>query len=235
VDGRAVTIDLWTVDLDVDSAAVSALLDLLSGEERVRAARMRTTESRLRFVVAHGALRAILARYVGVPASQVAIETSEAGKPFLADGRVSFNLTHSESVAVCAVGQDARIGVDVERIRSMPDADAIVRRYFAPGEAREYESLPPGDRTAAFFSTWTRKEAFVKAIGDGLSCPLDSFEVEIAPGVSAPRIVTDQTHGAWYIRSFDPAPGYAGAVSCDRPIDTLQQFVFGEDTCAMRR
>lgn len=225
------TVHLWTVDLDLDVSIVSSLLNVLSGDERVRAARMRTTESRLRFIVAHGALRAILARYVGVPAASIRLESSEAGKPFVAGASLSFNLTHSEAIAVCAISPDGRIGVDVEHIRPMPDADAIVTRYFAPGEAREYASLPSVQRPAAFFSTWTRKEAFVKAIGDGLSCPLRSFEVEIAPSAIDPRIVTDPARGEWYLRSFEPAPGYAGAVACDNPIDELQHFTFDDIAC----
>ncbi|MGH9310893.1 MAG: 4'-phosphopantetheinyl transferase family protein [Vicinamibacterales bacterium] len=225
------TVHLWTVDLDRDVSIVSALLDVLSGDERVRAARMRTTESRLRFIVAHGALRAILARYAGVSASAIRLESSDTGKPFVADASISFNLTHSEGIAVCAISPDGRIGVDVERIRPLPDADAIVTRYFAPGEASEYASLPPAQRPAAFFSTWTRKEAFVKAIGDGLTCPLRSFEVEIAPAAIDPRIVTDPARGEWYLRSFEPAPGYAGAVACDNPIDQLQHFAFDDVAC----
>jgi 4'-phosphopantetheinyl transferase len=225
------TVHLWRVDLDPETSVVSSLLNVLSGDERVRAARMRTTESRLRFIVAHGALRTILARYVGVSASSIRLESSEAGKPFVPDASVSFNLTHSEAIAVCAISQDGCIGVDVERIRPMPDADAIVTRYFAPGEAREYASLPAPERTAAFFSTWTRKEAFVKAIGDGLTCPLRSFEVDVAPSVTNPRIVTDPARGDWYLRSFEPAPGYAGAVACDRPIDALQHFAFDDIAC----
>jgi 4'-phosphopantetheinyl transferase len=233
MDRHAMTVHLWTVDLDADVSTVSSLLNLLSGDERVRAARMRTTESRLRFIVAHGALRAILARYVGLPASSIRLESSETGKPFVVDGSISFNLSHSEAIAVCAISPDGRIGVDVECIRPMPDADAIVARYFAPGEAREYASLPPAQRVAAFFSTWTRKEAFVKAIGDGLSCPLRSFEVEIAPAAIDPRIVVDPTRGGWYLRSFEPAPGYAGAVACDNPIDTLQHFAFDDIACTV--
>ena len=226
-------VHLWTVDLDAATSMVASLLNVLSGDERVRAARMRTTESRLRFIVAHGALRTILARYVGVPASSIRFESSDAGKPFVADAPVSFNLTHSEAIAVCAISQGGCIGVDVERIRPVSDADAIVTRYFAPGEASEYASLPAPDRSAAFFSTWTRKEAFVKAIGDGLTCPLRSFEVDVAPSAANPRIVTDPARGDWYLRSFEPAPGYVGAVACDRPIDELQHFAFDDIACTV--
>jgi 4'-phosphopantetheinyl transferase len=228
------TVHLWTIDLDLEPAGVSSLLNLLSGEERVRAARMRTTELRLRFIAAHGALRAILARYLGTPASSIRLESSDAGKPFVPGGSVSFNLTHSEAIALCAVAPEGRIGVDVERIRPVADADTIAARYFAPGEAREYAALPRDLRTAAFFATWTRKEAFVKGLGDGLSCPLDSFEVDIAPASVAPRVTADAACGTWHLRSFEPAPGYVGAVACDAPIDELQHLAFDGIACAAR-
>jgi 4'-phosphopantetheinyl transferase len=223
------TVHLWTIDLDTPDG-VSFFVGLLSGAERVRAARLRTTELRLRFIVAHGALRAILAAYTGMSASAIRLETMAAGKPFVPGARVSFNLSHSDGLAVCAVTTDGRIGVDVERVRPVADADSIVKRYFANGEAREYASLSPANRTAAFFSTWTRKEAFVKAIGDGLLCPLDCFEVDIAPTAAEPRIAINADRGEWHLRSFEPAPGYVGAVACDRPIGAFQRFDFDEQS-----
>jgi 4'-phosphopantetheinyl transferase len=225
-------VHVWTIDLDAEPAAITALLGSLSGEERARAARLRTTELRLRFVVAHGALRAILSRYLETPAASIRLETTSAGKPFVCDSHIGFNLSHSDGVALCAVTLDAQIGVDVERIRPVPDADAIVRRYFAAGEARAYTVMPPPDRTPAFFSIWTRKEAFVKAIGDGLQCPLDSFEVDGTPSAAEPGITIDPTRGAWYLRAFAPAPGYIAAVACDVPIDSFERFEFTDGISA---
>jgi 4'-phosphopantetheinyl transferase len=223
-------VHVWTIDLDAEPGSVSSLLGFLSGSERVRAARLRTSELRLRFIVAHGALRAILARYTGAAPTAIRLETTPAGKPFLPGDPVSFNLSHSDGLAVCALAIEGQVGVDVERIRLVPDADAIVKRYFAPAEAREYTALETVDRTAAFFSTWTRKEAFVKAIGDGLQCPLDSFEVDIAPSCSQPRIAGNACRGEWYLRSFEPAPGYTAAVAVDRPIAAFHCFDFHEQS-----
>ncbi|MGH9373015.1 MAG: 4'-phosphopantetheinyl transferase family protein [Vicinamibacterales bacterium] len=227
------TIHLWTIDLDADPVSLGSFLNLLSGDERVRAARLRTTELRLRFVIAHGALRAILARYVGIAAAAIRLDVTASGKPFVPGAPVTFNLSHSEGLAVCAVAPGRHIGVDVERLRPVPDADSIVQRYFAPGEARGYAALPAMERVAAFFSTWTRKEAFVKAIGDGLQVPLDSFEVDIAPSEVEPRIAMDASRGAWHLRSFEPAPGYAGAVACDGPIGSIRRFAFDEQSLDM--
>ncbi len=141
---------------------------------------------------------------------------------------MSFNLSHSDGLAVCAVAREGQLGVDVERVRRIVDADAIVTRFFAAGEARRYAALAPADRDAAFFSAWTRKEAFVKAIGDGLQCPLGSFEVDISPAAAWSPGLSCRTAGPWQLRSFEPAAGYTGAVACDRPIRALERFTFGD-------
>ena len=179
---------------------VSSLLDMLSGDERVRAARFRTTELRKRFVVAHGALRTILSGYLGIPPAAVRFDTSGSGKPYVPGARLIFNLSRSEGFALCAITVAGQVGVDIERLRPVDDEDAIVHRYFAPGEMRQYESVRSPERTAAFFSTWTRKEAFVKALGCGLSRPLQEIDVCAAPE-------------GWQVRSFVPGPGLVGAVA----------------------
>ena len=229
-DGRRVArgvVHVWVTRLDVDPRCVSSLLDVLSGEERVRAARLRTTELRLRFITAHGALRWILSRYLDKAAEAIRFETATLGKPHVA-GPVSFNLSHSDDLAVVAVTENGRIGVDVERIRPMPDADDLVKRFFTPGEAQQYAAAPPLDRSATFFSTWTRKEAFLKATGVGLQQPLNSFEVDGAPSATCPRLVVlgaampDAPRFA--LRSFTPQPGYAAAVALDSRIDVVEFF-----------
>lgn len=222
----AATIDLWTIDLDAGPAAGGALLEVLSGEERSRAARLRTSALRLRFIAAHGALRTILGRYLEVAPGALRIETTAAGKPFVRDTRLAFNLSHSDGLALCAIGWGGRIGIDVERLSPLPDADGIVARYFAKDEAARYEALPSELRLAAFFSLWTRKEAFVKAIGDGLQCPLASFEVDIDPATPSPKIVCPTHGGDWHLRSLSPAAGYIAAVARDRAIAACEHFLF---------
>jgi 4'-phosphopantetheinyl transferase len=227
------TIHVWTIDLDAAAARVPSLLRLLSGEERARAARLRTTELRLRFVVAHGALRLILARYLNVEPAAIRVETTTFGKPFVADSSMSFNLSHSDGLAVCALTTNAQVGIDVERIRPVTDADGIATRYFAAGEARQYASFARTDRPAAFFSTWTRKEAFLKATGLGLQRALDSFEVEVAPEATAPWLVLNsstETTEHWHLRSFEPRPEYVAAVALDREIRELEFFDWAAET-----
>jgi 4'-phosphopantetheinyl transferase len=222
------TVHVWTVALDDDPGSVPALLKLLSGEERVRAARLRTTELRVRFIAAHGAFRRVLARYLDTAADAIRFEQTAFGKPFVAGTPVSFNLSHSDGLALCAITVDGQIGVDVERIRPVTDADDIVKRYFAPLEASEYARLPASERPATFFSTWTRKEAFLKATGLGLQRPLDSFEVEVTPGATLPKLTitsgSSSSEPTFCLRSFTPRTGYAAAIALDRVIDAVEFF-----------
>ena len=140
------SIHIWTIALDEEPAMVSSLLEMLSGDERVRAARFRTTELRKRFVVAHGALRTILSGYLGIPPAAVRFDTSGSGKPYVPGAGLTFNLSRSEGLALCAITVAGQVGVDIERLRPVDDEDAIVHRYFAPGEMRQYRS---GEKSGA--------------------------------------------------------------------------------------
>jgi 4'-phosphopantetheinyl transferase len=226
------SIHVWTIPLDETPQTVASLLDVLSGEERVRAARFRTTQLRVRFVVAHGALRTILSGYLGIEPNAVRFGATEEGKPYVAEGGLTFNLSHSDGLALCAITVAGQIGVDVERLRPIDDADAIVHRYFAPGEVRQYQATRVPDRTAAFFSTWTRKEAYVKAVGSGLSCNLMAFEVEVSPSAVCPRLTVLDAASDWSLRSFTPRPQYIAAVALDRDIEALEFFEWSADAIA---
>jgi 4'-phosphopantetheinyl transferase len=220
------TVHVWTINLDAEPAAVCSLLELLSGEERARAARFRTTQLRLRFIVGRGALRSILSRYLGVPPGQLRIETTTSGKPFIPGSELSFNLSHSDALAVCGVTAGGQLGIDIEHMRRVEDADSIVQRYFAPNELKQYEACRPAVRPAAFFSAWTRKEAFVKATGLGLQRELNSFEVDLSPQATCPRIALGPAaeNETWSLRSFAPSPQYIAAVALDREIEALEFF-----------
>jgi len=217
------TVRVWTIDLDEEPALASTLLPCLSGEERVRASRFRTTAHRLRFIVAHGALRHILSIHTGVRPGQVSLGSTATGKPFVAGSGLAFNLSHSDGLAICAVTPEGEIGADVERIRPIDDADSLVERFFAADERRQYQAIEPRDRLATFYSIWTRKEAFVKATGAGLNRELQSFEVEVAPEASEPRLTSlSDPPGRWSLRAFVPRSGYVAAVALDRTIGALE-------------
>ena len=218
------TVRVWTIDLDEEPALASTLLACLSGEERVRASRFRTTEHRLRFIVAHGALRHILSVHVGVAARpDFARRPPPRASPSSPASPLAFNLSHSEGLAICAVTPEGEIGADVECIRPIDDADSLVERFFAADERRQYQAIEPRDRVATFYSIWTRKEAFVKATGAGLNRELQSFEVEASLEATQPRLTSlSDPAGRWSLRAFVPRSGYIGAVALDRSIGALE-------------
>ncbi len=215
---------VWRLSLDEASASgLERLEDLLSPAERERARRFRVPADRDRFVLGRGGLRAILGRYTGVEPRTLEFDTGAHGKPGLvgpgSDSGVAFNLSHSDGWALLAFARDRRIGVDVERIREVSDGQ-IARRFFAPGETAALEASPPEERPSAFFACWTRKEAVAKALGRGLSLPLDDFEVSVRPDEPARLIACGAEMGdpsAWFLRSFDVGGGYEAAIAIVGP------------------
>ena len=148
----------------------------------------------------------------------IELEYGPHGKPALAPrfgAALKFNVSHCDEIAAYTFALDREIGVDVETVRAMPDADEIAARFFARGENEAYLGLDPRDRPLGFFNCWTRKEAFIKALGDGLSYPLARFEVSLVPGEPARIVRVEATSGdycGWTLHGFAPAPGMVGAV-----------------------
>ena len=215
-------IHVWiihTTDAALDAPDRSEILD---PAERARASRLRSELDRRRFVRRRVALREILARYTGVAAGDLRFTTNAWGRPELAAQggafALRFNTSRSGAIAVVGVSAAGRIGLDVEQLRVVDDAQAIAARFFAPAEAAALAALPATERSEAFMNAWTRKEAIVKGLGGGLSIPLDSFEVSLGPGDPAsirrwgvPGAADDR----WQILSFTPVPGYVAALALD--------------------
>ncbi|HEX9349514.1 MAG TPA: 4'-phosphopantetheinyl transferase superfamily protein [Gemmatimonadales bacterium] len=198
--------------------AVRASAALLSDAERHRARRFAFDRDASRFIVARARLRELLAARLGVRAEAVEFEYGAYGKPALsrrfADSDLHFNVSHCDDVAAYAFSRGQAIGIDVEAVREISDADDIAACYFSRHENATYRSLEPGDRPLGFFNCWTRKEAFVKASGDGLSMPLDRFDVTLAPGEPAKVLRVENAPGdssGWRLDSFCPAAGYVAA------------------------
>lgn len=199
--------------------AVRTSWEVLSAAERDRAERFAFARDRRRFVVARAELRRLLGARLGAAPEEVDLGYGACGKPALAgrfaDSGLRFNLSHRDDVAVYALSSAGEIGVDVEAVRVIDDADSIAARIFSPRENEAYLALDPADRPLGFFNCWTRKEAFVKATGDGLSRPLDGFDVSLAPGDPARILRVDETPGedcGWRMESFSPATGFVAAV-----------------------
>jgi len=212
-------IDVVVTRLEVKAEAVHASAALLSDAERQRASRFAFDRDRNRFIVARARLRELLAKRLGVAPESIELEYGTHGKPALARGRpgpdLRFNVSHSEDVAVYAFSRGREIGIDIEAIRVIRDADDIATRFFSRRENEAYVALDSRDRPLGFFNCWTRKEAFIKALGDGLYYPLDCFDVSLAPGEPAKILRVQDTPGdecGWCLSSFSPAPGFVAAV-----------------------
>lgn len=187
-------------------------------DERMRAERFHFEEDRKRFIICRGILRTILGHYLGVEPSWVQFCYGKNKKPALANttfkGEIHFNLSHSEGLALYAFNRNREIGVDIEYIRDIPEIEQIAKRFFSERENAVFQILPKSKKREALFNCWTRKEAFVKAMGDGLSWPLDRFDVSLVPDEPArvQRIEGDSRAASqWSIDDLKPAPGYTAA------------------------
>jgi len=210
--------------LDVEAEAVCASAAMLSDTERQRAGRFAFDRDRRRFIVARAGLRRLLSARLGVRPESIELTCGACGKPAVArrfaDTDLRFNASHSEDVAVCAFAFGREIGVDVEAVRVIPGADEIASSFFSRRENEAYLALDPCDRPLGFFNCWTRKEAFIKALGDGLSHPLDRFDVSLTPDEPAKILRVESTPGddcGWTLHGFSPGLGFVGAI-------VLQEF-----------
>jgi 4'-phosphopantetheinyl transferase len=213
-------IDVVVTRLAAAPEAVRASAALLSDAERHRARRFAFDRDARRFIVARARLRELLAARLGVGAESIELEYGAHGKPALArrfaDADLHFNVSHCDDVATYAFSRGHAVGIDLEAVRVISDADDIAARYFSRRENTTYRTLTPRDRPVGFFNCWTRKEAFVKALGDGLSIPLDRFDVTLAPGEPARVLRVENTPGdrsGWRLDSFSPATGYVAAIA----------------------
>lgn len=209
-------VHLWRIALECGDAALSRLHECLADDERQRAERFYFESDRRHFIAGRGAMRTILARYLALAPEQVPFRYTNYGKPMLEGiNPLRFNLTHSHGLALLAVTVGREIGVDVERIRDNLEGELLAERFFSSREAAELRSLPAELRREAFFHCWTRKEAYIKAAGKGLSLPLDCFEVTLRPGEAAMLAAThDDPNEAkrWSMRSLIPSEGYVAAL-----------------------
>lgn len=209
-------VHIYSASLQCPPEKVQALHALLSPEEGARAARFQLPSHRTRYVVSHGLLRTILGAYLRVPAAEIVFTQNQWGKPSLAGAALWFNMSHSGERAIYALARESRLGIDLEWIRPVSDYAAIAARYFSEAEAGQVLGAAPEARLHAFYNCWTRKEAYIKALGLGLSAPLDTFQVTVLPGDPARFVTIDGDSGQaaqWSLFDLRPAPGYAGALA----------------------
>lgn len=209
-------VHVWKISLEGDDARVRQLRQFLDGDELARADRFAFDHLRRRFIISHAGARMVLGSIAGRDPAMLRFEIGPHGKPSLIDcADVTFSLSHSGELALVAVARGRQLGVDIERTeRKMPE-DKFVERFFSPGEVARYLSLPADQRVEAFFNCWTRKEAYIKARGEGLSRPLDSFDVSLAPGDPPALLSVKDVPGEparWRMHSLDAGPDYAAAL-----------------------
>lgn len=219
---------VWRIELDCATRTVAALSVTLSLEERRRADRFRSIELRERWTVAHAALRFVLARYARCEPSDLVFKLGEHGKPTLTKPvvEIPFNFCHTGNVALVGISGGGRVGIDAETLRPDVEIEELSGQFFAAAEAAEIHALPPDERLAAFFTCWCRKEAFVKALGNGLSMPLNRFQVSVNVGETARVLWADgEDVNKWSL--FDISePGTAAALIIEGPVPVLRRFDF---------
>lgn len=228
-------IDVWIVSLletDNSPESIRAAISCLSAAEQARAARFAFDRDRRRFALGRGAVRNILASYLGCTPTEIAFAYGEFGKPRL-DGKhaaagLQFNASGSGDVAVCAVRSETSVGIDIEQLREACDPD-VVRYALSQVERTEFERIAAEEQPTAFYRAWTRKEAYLKAVGCGLSRPLASIAVNVTPG-DPPRLIHDDHSAAetanWSFADLDPAPGWVGTLVSEGPPQPVRMLVW---------
>jgi 4'-phosphopantetheinyl transferase len=209
-------VHIWSVDLGRLPVELAELAAALTPDEQDRAGRYRAAKARDQFVACRGLLRRVLGGYTRTDPRAVPITYHQAGKPVLASAAVEFNLTHTDGLALIAVGH-RRLGIDVERLRVIPDADGLVERFFSPVELAAYRAVAADRRPAAFLRGWTCKEALIKAVGTGVLA-LEGFDVELDP--DRPPAVLAVRHAAfvgtrWAVGVWEPAAGFVAALAVE--------------------
>ncbi|PHN08618.1 4'-phosphopantetheinyl transferase family protein [Flavilitoribacter nigricans] len=223
-------VHLWKVELTVPAPTLDHYQTIIAQEEKERAAKFYFEKDRHQYIVGRARLRLLLGRYLDLAPQAVRFEFNQFGKPnFPNEQGLQFNISHSGGLAVMGFTRDAAIGVDLEKINPNIEVKLIASRFFAEVEKRQILALPTERQASAFYRCWTSKEAFIKAHGQGLSLPLDQFEVEIHPDRKAalknvhwePELVE-----SWSIIDFVPEDGFVGAVMCDTTIERVRCYSY---------
>jgi 4'-phosphopantetheinyl transferase len=215
-------VHVWRASLDLPSWRLQPFYPTLADDEHKRASQFHFRKDRERFMVRRGILRAILGRYLKSDPGQLRFCYGPQGKPALSPESATlplrFNLSHSDGIALFAVTSNRELGIDIEYVSADLAEEAIAEQFFSPREAAVLKALTGWKRREAFFACWTRKEAYIKARGEGLTFPLDRFEVSLVPGEPAALLYTQddpQEVSRWSLRELYPAPGYKAALAVE--------------------
>ena len=215
-------VHLWVVPLVISAEESSYFKSILSLDEQERAGRFRKSRDARRYVAARGSLRSLLGAYLAIEPDRLQFAYDAFGKPRVAGEEtltsMRFSVSHSDDLALFGFARGHKNGVDVERIRRDIDVEDLAARYFSPNEFKKLRSLPADQQREAFYCGWTRKEAYLKGRGEGLSFPLDRVEVNLTPGEPAMILKASGDRDVsrrWIVQHLSPAPGYIGAAAVE--------------------
>jgi 4'-phosphopantetheinyl transferase len=233
-DGIEITEDeaqVWRASLDQDAKVIANLAALLSQDERQRAVRYHRPVDRDRFIVGRGILRMVLSAYLALAPGQLQFTYNEYGKPAVSDDQndraLNFNLSHSAGLALYAFTRGRVVGIDIEYIREDFATLDIAEHFFSKDEVRSLKAAPACLRAEAFFNCWSRKESYIKAIGMGVSYPLDGFTVSLAPDVAPALLKVDADEREptrWQMYEIKAGEGYAASLIVEKPPIALKQW-----------
>lgn len=230
---RLTNVQIWVKDLDLPLEQVQNLEKTLSEDEKERARRFRFAEHRRRFIAARGWVREILGRYLNLAPQDVRFEYNAKGKPMLCSSlrerSLQFNVSHSQELALYGFAKSQRIGVDLEYIRTVKDLEHLAQRFFCSSEVALLKTLPSPEREKAFFQMWTAKEAYLKAIGEGIGGGLNQVEVLLASGqVQGLKSIAgdEQVANQWRLWSFFPKPDYVATIAVEDVDQALSLELF---------
>ena len=220
-------IDVWPIQLTAPDPTVERLAGVLSPEEGARMSRFHFDHLKRSYLLSTGALRVLLGRYLGTDPLLIRFQLGQKGKPRVSGQRLCFNASHSGSLALFAFTMGCELGIDVEQIRRDFETQSVAERFFSTAEREALARIPLERRHVAFFHCWTRKEAFVKAKGDGLFLPLDQFDVSLDPGQRAQLLETrpdGEERNRWSLSALEAGPQYAGALVMEGPAIKLVNY-----------
>lgn len=224
-------VHVWKSLLDFDDESIAAFFNLLSDDEIQIALRFRFDCHRKQYIASHGLLRSILCEYIRIEPQFLTFRTNQYGKPRLSSNRnisdIRFNISHSHKLCVIAVAKELEIGIDIEFIHRDINFLEIAKSVFSKNDLATYRSMPENVQKIVFFRCWTRKEAYLKAKGKGLSPNLDQLEVCFLHSESDGILSSADSPGKdkyWHLFDITPFPGYTGALSTEGKPDNIKYF-----------
>jgi 4'-phosphopantetheinyl transferase len=217
---------VWRADLALNECFQNSFLKLLSPDEKNRAKKFRFAKDSQNFIVARGILRSLISKYLEINPAEVSFRYSDFGKPSIANNHsLQFNISHSQNIALFAFTKKFNIGVDVEFVNPDVEVKEIAASFFSKNEIKNLLALPEQQQTLGFFYCWTRKEAFIKAVGEGLSFPLDKFEVSVEPNKPVKLLATyrqPKDVSKWSIYSLSPEANFVGGLVIEGLVEKVK-------------